>query len=378
MPHYDAIVLGLGGVGSAALFHLARRGHRVLGLDRFPAGHDRGSSHGETRIIRQAYFEHPDYVPLLRRSYELWHELETISGEALFHQVGLLQVGPADGVVVDGVLRAAALHGLPIETLSAADTERRFPGVAVPPGSVGVVERNAGYLLVERCVLAHLAAARQAGAQARHDCDVQGWEATAGGIAVNTADDRFTADRLVVAAGSWSSDLLAGLAVPLRVLRKHLHWFSGTAPEYHHAAGFPTFLFELPQGIFYGFPQINAAGLKVAEHSGGTLITDPLTDPRQPDPVDDARVRQFLNACLPGVGSQRARHAVCFYTLSPDEHFLIDRHPASDRVVFAAGLSGHGFKFASVLGEILADLALTGGSALPIDFLSLRRFPACS
>lgn len=374
MPHYDAIVLGLGGVGSAALFHLAHCGHRVLGLDRFPGGHDRGSSHGETRVIRQAYFEHPDYVPLLRRSYELWHELEAVSGEPLFHQVGLLQVGPPDGMVVDGVLRAAALHDLPIETLSAAETERRFPGVSVPAGSVGVVERNAGYLLVERCVLAHLAAARSAGAQVRHDCDVQGWDAGDRGIIIHTATERFTADRLVIAAGAWSSDLLKGLAIPLRVLRKHLHWFAGTPPEYRQAAGFPTFLFEVPQGIFYGFPQINAAGLKVAEHSGGTLITDPLADPRQPDPEDDARVRQFLRTCLPGVGPDRTGHAVCFYTLSPDEHFLIDRHPTSDRVVFAAGLSGHGFKFASVLGEVLADLALTGGCSLPIDFLSLRRF----
>ncbi len=376
MQHYDAIVLGLGGVGSAALFHLVRRGYRVLGLDRFPAGHDRGSSHGETRVIRQAYFEHPDYVPLLRRSYELWHELEAVSGEPLIHQVGLLQVGPADGMVVNGVLRAAALHDLPIETLSAAQTQRRFPGVSVPAGSIGVFERNAGYLLVERCVLAHLAAAQGAGAQARHDCDVQGWDASDSGIVVNTVAERFTADRLVIAAGSWSSDLLTGLAIPLRVLRKHLHWFAGAPTEYRQSAGFPTFLFELPQGIFYGFPRINAAGLKVAEHSGGTVITDPLTDPRQPDPADDARVRQFLRTCLPGVGPDRTRHCVCFYTVSPDEHFLIDRHPASDRVVFAAGLSGHGFKFASVLGEVLADLALSGGSPLPVDFLSLRRFAA--
>jgi glycine/D-amino acid oxidase-like deaminating enzyme len=157
------------------------------------------------------------------------------------------------------------------------------------------------------------------------------------------------------------------------VLRKQVYWYAGNAPEYQKSSGFPTFLFELPQGVFYGFPEIGG-GLKVAEHSGGVEISDPLHDPRLPDAADEARVRDFLAQCLPGVGTTQIKHSVCFYTMSPDENFLVDRHPASERVVFAAGLSGHGFKFTSVLGEALADLSLAGGTSLPIEFLSLRRF----
>jgi monomeric sarcosine oxidase len=375
MPHYDVIVLGLGGVGSAALYHVAQRGRRVLGLDRFSGGHDRGSSHGETRIIRQAYFEHADYVPLLLRAYQLWNDLERQVGETLFHQVGLLQVGPPEGQVVRGVLAAARQHQLAVDSLSGREVERRFPGIRVPSGHVGVFEPKAGYLKVERCVLSHLAAAKEAGAEAVHDAEIKSWEATASGIRVLTSAGEFTADRLIIAAGAWTGDFLGQAHLPpLRVLRKQVYWYTGNAPEYYETRGFPTFLFELPQGVFYGFPERDAGGLKVAEHSGGVEVVDPLHDPRLPDAADEGRVREFLATCLPGVGKERARYSTCFYTMSPDENFLVDRHPASERVVFAAGLSGHGFKFTSVLGEALADLALEGGTHLPIEFLSLRRF----
>lgn len=374
MPHYDAIVLGLGGVGSAALYHAARRGRRVLGLDRFPAGHDRGSSHGETRIIRQAYFEHADYVPLLLRAYELWDGLQRQAKEALFHQVGLLQVGPPEGCVVRGVLEAARQHRLAVESLTASEVERRFSGIRVPPGQVGALEPKAGYLKVERCVLTHLAAARAAGAEAIHGAQIHGWETTPTGLRVRTSEGEFTAAHLIIAAGAWAGDLLGEMnSPPLRVLRKHVYWYGGNGPEYREASGFPTFLFELPQGVFYGFPEIGG-GLKVAEHSGGVEISDPLHDPRLPDAADETRVREFLARCLPAVGTTQIKHSVCFYTMSPDENFIVDCHPASERVVFAAGLSGHGFKFTSVLGEALAALSLDGGTSLPIEFLSLQRF----
>jgi monomeric sarcosine oxidase len=374
MSHYDVIVLGLGGAGSAALYHTARRGARVLGLDRFPGGHDRGSSHGETRIIRQAYFEHADYVPLLLRAYELWDDLQRQANETLLHKVGLLQVGPPRGCVVRGVLAAARQHQLSVESLAASEVERRFPGVRVPPGQMGVFEPKAGYLKVERCVLAHLAAAQAAGAETIHNTQIDTWEPTENGLHVRTSVGEFIADRLIIAAGAWAGDLLGEINFPpLRVLRKQVYWYAGNAPEYQKSSGFPTFLFELPQGVFYGFPEIGG-GLKVAEHSGGVEISDPLHEPRLPDAADEARVRDFLAQCLPGVGTTQIKHSVCFYTMSPDENFLVDRHPASERVVFAAGLSGHGFKFTSVLGEALADLSLAGGTSLPIEFLSLRRF----
>ena len=374
MTHYNAIVLGTGGVGSAAAFHLARRGARVLGLDRFPGGHDRGSSHGQTRIIRQAYFEHADYVPLLRRAYELWSELECLADEKLFHQVGLLQIGPLEGYVIGGVLRAASQHGLAVDELTSAQTQARFPGFRVPAGMVGVFEPAAGYLRVEQCVLAHLAAAKQHGAELRTGVTVQSWSTNEGSASVTTDQGNFTADKLVITAGAWAPQLLADLGIQMTVRRKHLHWFECSDPVYRGPQA-TTFFYELPHGLFYGFPALDELGVKVAEHSGGETATDPLTDPRPLEEQDLARVREFVGEQLPGVGgsAKHTRHEVCFYTMSPDEQFIIDTHPRHTNVVFAAGLSGHGFKFTSVLGEVMADLALTGATTLPIAFLGAGR-----
>jgi sarcosine oxidase len=374
VTNYDAVVLGTGGVGSSAAFHLARRGARVLGIDRFPGGHDRGSSHGETRIIRQAYFEHPDYVPLLVRAYELWRELEIEAAEKLLFQVGLLQIGPANGAVVRGVLASSQQHGLAIEQHTAAEIHRRWPGFHVPEGLVGVFESAAGYLLVERSVLAHLAAAEKCGAEFRFGCSACSFDREGSGVAVELeSGEVLHADKLIVTAGPWTPQLLADLGVPLVVRRKHVYWFPA-ADEYHADRGFPTFLFELPHGVFYGFPQIDSLGLKAAEHSGGNRVEDPLIDQRVLDPHDLARVQDFLSTCLPGVGRPHVRHSVCYYTMSPDEHFIVDQHPEMPNVLFAAGLSGHGFKFTSVLGQALAEMALEGQTKLPVDFLGLKRF----
>lgn len=370
---YDVILVGTGGVGSAAAMHCAARGASVLACDRFPLGHDRGSSHGQTRIIRQAYFEHPDYVPLLLRAYELWAELERRTGRQLFFPTGLLQTGPADGAVVRGVQAAAQLHGLEVETLARSALRRDYPQFAVPEEHVGVLEPRAGYLRVEDCVVAHGAEARRLGAELRPGETVRRWSRAGAGVRVETDRGAYEAGRLIVTAGAWARDLLADLGVPLRVLRKHLHWQRCDDPRYAAAHGCPAYLFELPHGVFYGFPQIDAQGVKVAEHSGGEVVTDPLTVDRSFDPVDGGRVAEFVRAVLPGVAPERLAHAVCLYTMSPDEHFLVDRHPTLPQVLFAAGLSGHGFKFTSLLGEVLADLALAGNTRQPIGFLGLQR-----
>lgn len=370
---YDIVVLGTGGVGSSAVYHAARRGARTLGLDRFPGGHDRGSSHGHTRIIRLAYFEHPDYVPLLRRAYSLWADLEATVEETLYHEVGLLQVGPPDGMVVPGVLRSAALHNLEVERLDAGEVTRRFPGFQVPEGYAAVFERRAGYLLVERCVLAHQEAARRLGAELRHGVTIVGLRREPGHVVVQTTDGEIPARQVIVTAGAWAGGILADAGLQVRVLRKHLHWYATSGSQFWPGLGGCTFFYEVPEGEFYGFPQIDGDGLKVAEHSGGETVADPLTVSRDVDPVDRRRVESFAARYMRGVLPEPRRHDICFYTMSPDGHFLIDHHPHDERIVFAAGLSGHGFKFTSVLGEQLVSMALDRRPTLPIEFLKAGR-----
>jgi monomeric sarcosine oxidase len=374
MIHYDAIVLGTGGIGSAALYELARRGRRVLGIDRFDPPHDRGSSHGESRVIRQAYFEHPDYVPLAIESYGLWRDLERRTGRRLLFESGLLEIGPKDGAVVPGVLRAAAEHQLRVEPLTSADVERRWPGIRVEAGLAAVLEPSGGYLLVEDCVRAHLEAAAAEGAELWSETEVLEWTADENGAHVTTKKGELSADYLIITAGSWAGRLLSGLNLKLVVRRKSLFWFEAEGKTYAAGAGFPVFLFELSDGVFYGFPKLDGRGLKVAEHTGGKEINDPLSVDRSIDAMEQKSLESFLAAHLPGVRPLVTGHAVCLYTMSPDEHFIVDRHPNYPNVAFAAGLSGHGFKFAPVLGRALADLALAGETRLPIEFLSLRRF----
>ena len=376
MLTYDAIVLGCGAVGSAALGHLARRGLRVLGLERFTSAHDRGSSHGRTRMIRQAYFEHPDYVPLVLRAYEQWFALERAVGRKLFRETGLLEIGPPTGHVIAGVLASARQHNLAVDELWPDDVERRFPGFTVPDGMRSVFERHAGVLRVEDCVHAQIEQARVAGAELHFEEAAHSWSIAGANVVVDTDRGRYEAPRLVITAGAWAGQLLADLNVPLVVRRKPQYWFAPRGDAYRADAGTPAFLYETPDGVFYGFPVVGPEGVKCAEHSGGAVIADPLQLRRDVDATDLARVTGFVTACLPQVTTTLNDHAPCIYTMSPDEHFMVDVHPRYPQVSFVAGLSGHGFKFAPVLGEALADLATAGRSDLPIEFLSVKRFAA--
>lgn len=372
MSDYKVVVLGLGGVGSATLLHLARRGVRVLGIDRFNPPHTHGSSHGHTRIIRQAYFEHPQYVPLLAECYRGWQELGRLVGAEFYHEIGVLQIGPESGVVVSGVCRAAHDHNLVIEQFSPSALRSRWPALAIPDSMVGVFEAKAGYLLVEECVKSQLAAAKDAGAEVVAPCEVLSWEAGSH-IRVYTTTGTITTERLVIAAGPWASTLLGELNLPLEVRRKSVFWFA-TEKQLSTQQGYPCFLYELPYGVFYGFPELDARGIKLAEHSGGQQVNDPLAVEQAIDAEDEKRLKHFRTHCLPGVTGKLLDHQTCLYTMSPDAHFVVDRHPHADNVVFAAGMSGHGFKFSPVLGKALVELALDGGTDLPIDFLSLARF----
>lgn len=374
MPTYDVLVLGCGAVGGAALYECACRGLRALGIDRFAPPHDRGSSHGRTRMIRQAYFEHPDYVPLVLRAYELWAELERAAQRTLYRETGLLQVGPPQGEVVPGVTQAAAQHGLAVDELSPGEIERRFPGFRVPPGMVGAFERRAGYLHVEGCIAAQLEQAAALGAALHENETVRTWRAEGATIVVETDRGRYEAGALAIAAGAWSAATVRDWGVPLAVRRKPQYWFAPRTDDYRADRGAPAFLYETGDGVFYGFPVAGPEGLKCAEHSGGATVDDPALLSREVDRADLARVERFLAAHLPGVSPVLVDHAPCMYTMSPDAHFVVDRHPRYGHVAAAAGLSGHGFKFAPVLGQALVELALDGRSTLPIEFLSAARF----
>lgn len=373
METFDAIVVGVGGVGSAALYHFARRGQRVVGIDRFSPGHDRGSSHGQTRIIRRAYFEHPDYVPLCQDAYDEWARLEQHTGQSLWQQTGLLQVGPAEGDVVQGVLASARQHALEIEQLTADEVVRRFAGFRVPDGMCGVYEPGAGFLRVERCVEAYAQAAEQRGAVLKVGETVQRWSADADSVTVETDREKYSAGQLVIAAGAWAPRLLADLGIPLVVRRKPLLWFACGEDDYRADRGTPAFLYEMPEGVFYGFPNLGSGEIKTAEHSGGHSVDDPLHVDRKLHPADCEPMQAFLAAQLPRAGADVVRHSVCMYTLTADQHFVVDRYPEHPQVGLAAGLSGHGFKFVGTLGRSLVELLLDGAATAPIGFLNCRR-----
>lgn len=382
MNHFDVIVLGTGGMGAATLLHLAKRGARVCGLDRFPPGHDRGSSHGQTRLIRLAYWEHPDYVPLLRRSYAAWRELEAATGRHLLVESGLLLASPPAGETVKGTLAAVAAHGLSVERMTGREACRRWPAFRLPDDWTCLHETCGGYLFVEECVKAHAGEARRFGAGIETGVTVHRWHdeaasagAAGGPIVVETDRGRWSADKLVVTPGAWAGDLIGLPSLRLRVLRKTLFWHEPHSDmRATHAAGtMPCFAIDRPDGFFYGFPALDPRGVKIAEHTGGLPVEDPLTVGRDIDPTEQAKVGAVVAEHLPGLIARPSSHATCLYTMSPDGHFVVGLHPGNPRVAIAVGFSGHGFKFASAMGEILADLALDGRTDQPIGFLSPRR-----
>jgi len=376
---YDVIVAGVGGMGSAAAFHLARRGLRVLGLERFTIPNEMGSSHGASRIIRLAYFEHPSYVPLLRRSYELWRELEGEWGEQLLHITGCLHLGAPGTAVIDGCLRASAEHGLEHEVLDAAEVALRFPAYRLPVDTVGFLDAAGGFLEPESCISAHAAGARAAGADLRPGEAVTGWEAVPGGVRVRTPEGSYEAARLVLTAGSWNGKLAAALAPVLQPERQVLAWLEVARPELFEEAVFPVFVMEVPEGMYYGFPLFAGGppGLKLGRLHHRLEPADPdLLDRQGAGPVDADVLRSFAARYLPEAAGRALAMTVCLFTNTPDEHFLIDLHPDLPQVVVGAGFSGHGFKFCSVVGEILADLAIEGGTRHDIDLFRVGRFIA--
>jgi sarcosine oxidase len=361
-------------MGSATLFHLARRGVRVLGLERFDLLHEYGSSHGLTRIIRLAYWEHPGYVALLRRSYQLWRELERLSGERLLHITGSIDGGPENGPVFSGALRSSQQHGLPYEVMDGTELSRRFPGYRLPREIQCLYQPEGGFLLPERCNLAHINAALAAGAQVRYREPVVEWGVTGGHCWVRTLRERYEAGKLVIATGPWASKLvpeLAELAVPERQV---LAWLQTSRPERFTPDVFPVFYIELEEGRYYGFPSFLVPGFKFGRYHHRQERVDPDRMNREPDSEDERLLRMFAERYFPDAAGPTLMLKTCLFTNSPDEHFILDLHPNHPEVALAAGFSGHGYKFCSVVGEIMADLAQKGETEHNIGFLGLKRF----
>jgi sarcosine oxidase len=381
---YDVIVVGVGAMGSSAAFHLARRGLRVLGVEQFTPAHSRGSSHGQTRIVRQAYFERPNYVPMLQRSYQLWDELSAEFGEELFHRCGALMIGRPDGRVVSGTLASARQWNLPHQILDAADMRRRHPQFALPDDHIAVLEENAGYARPEATVLANVELALDAGAELWFDTEVESIELGPGSVHVVAGGLDLTTQRVVVSTGAWASRLAKLETFPWRVERQTVHWYEPAAGPSalvdYQPDRMPVYLWEWPETPdrsgtdIYGFPYLEGdSGVKVSLYRDGTP-----TDPDELDAIvsdaDARRLEPVLRRSLPGLAGRRTNGIACLYAGVPDDDFVLGLHPGgSGRVVLALGFSGHGFKFVPVIGEIVADLVMRGSTPLDIDFLSPTR-----
>ncbi|MEM4781088.1 MAG: N-methyl-L-tryptophan oxidase [Halalkalicoccus sp.] len=374
--HYDDIVIGVGGMGSATAYQLAKRGRTVLGLERYDVPHAMGSSHGVSRIIRLAYYEHPSYVPLVRRAYELWEEIGTRHGEQLLFETGSIDAAPAEDPLFRGSLRSCEEYDIDHEVLSGSEVNERYPGYELPEGYRAVYQPNGGYVLSERAIVAHVTAAQREGARIQARERVIDWEPEGDGVRVRTDRGEYTADDLVIASGAWATEhveALDGIAVPQRQV---LAWLQPQEPRRFAPENFPVWNLQVEEGRFYGLPIVNVPGFKFGRYTHRQQDVDPDAMNREPEPEDERLLREFAERYFPTGAGPTMRLATCMFTNTPDGQFVVDRHPDHPQVVFGAGFSGHGYKFASVIGEILADLASEGHTDHPIDFLSLDRFDA--
>ncbi len=374
MAAFDVAVIGLGATGSAALMHLAQRGARVIGIEQYEPGHDRGSSHGETRIIRLGYFEHPSYVPLLRRTYELWRELEARAGSRLLHITGIAEIGPPEGEVVSGTLKASREHGLPHEIMNAGEAMRRFPAFRIPPDYAAVFQPDGGYLAVEPSIAAMIGQTKQAGATLRTGETVLAVSPQADGVRIETTGGTILAGTAIVAAGAWLPKLVPNLPVPLRPTRQVQAWFKPDDALLFAPDRFPVFLIESAHGTHYGFPDYGGPGIKIAKHHHADETTDPDIIDRTVSASDEAMIRAAVAAHFPSANGAMVAAKTCLYTVVRDHHFIVDRLPGAPKVIVASACSGHGFKFAPVLGEALAQLALDGATVHDLSRFGFGRF----
>ncbi len=368
-------VIGGGIMGAAAAYALARRGAAVTLFEQFALGHDCGSSHGPTRLFRTAYFEHPDYVPLLKRAAAGWRALETESGASLLAMTGVFMAGAAQSALIEGTLRAAEEHRLPIERLPRAQANSRFPWVCLDAHMETLIEPEAGFIYADRAIAAFLSGARTHGANIMDRTPIRGWRKNGAQIEITTEMERLKFDRMIAAPGAFAAALLGEPGALVRPMRKALFWTSPGDDRLTVERGFLPFGIEEDDGrFFYGFSAIDSGGVKVGEHTGGAFVSSPEDDAPEAASTARADIEAFLARRAPGLSPHISKQQSCLYEMSPDGHFIIDTHPDCDSVVFAIGHSGHGFKFAPVIGEALADLAIKGETLRDFCFLTLARF----
>jgi sarcosine oxidase len=373
---YDTIVVGLGAIGSATLYQLAKRGQRVLGVEMFQPGHDQGSSHGYHRMIRMSAVFADGYTPLAERALDLWHILEEESGETLLRLLGEIHlVDPASYPEYPANAVEMSQRGL-WQILSADDLVERFPGVRLRDHMLATYEAKAGFLRSEAGILSHVAVAGRHGAEVRTGAEVTGWAIDGTGVRVTTATETFTADRLVITTGPWASELLSDLGLPLRVERVVNGYFEPSRPDWWSAEqGAPDFLLSVPEGSFYGMPAVEGVGLKIGLSGGfGLGVTTARTIDRHVDDAEIDFLRNVLDTYMPGASGPALRHVTCMCTYTPDKGFVVDRHASHEQVLIGCGFSGRGYKFAPTIGEILADLATDGSTRHEIGFMSATRF----
>ncbi|OLS35882.1 N-methyl-L-tryptophan oxidase [Bacillus sp. MRMR6] len=372
---YDVIIIGAGSMGMAAGYYLSKRGKKTLLLDSFSPPHNKGSHHGETRIIRYAYAEGEEYVPFILKARDLWTELERMTGKQLLIPTGVLSVGNRESDFLKNVIASSNKYSLPLEVLEPLDVQNRWPHVTIPRDFVGCFEPTSGVLKCEESIKAYQELAEMNGATIQINSRVKEIMIHNEKVTVKTDDKTFYSDALVVSAGAWSGDLLSmlDLELPLTPIRKTFAWFDADENLYR-SNSFPAFAFETPQGLYYGFPSIDGAGLKVGRHDGG--------DPIHPDQEmlgfgalaeDEGDLVHFLEHYIPDIG-QLKYGKTCMYTVTPDEKFIIDLHPKYSNVAIAAGFSGHGFKFSSAVGQALSNLITSGKNDIDISQFSLNRF----
>jgi sarcosine oxidase len=361
-------------MGSAAAYHLARRGLSVVAVEQFEPAHDRGSSHGLSRIIRLAYYEHPSYVPLLRRAFALWRDLEKESGESLLHVTGAIDAGPPGSRVVEGSLESCRIHHLRHELLSGSDVNRRFPGYNLPDEFRAVFQPDGGFLEPERCIQAHVRLATRNGAAMRTGTRIRAWHPDGDGVVVELEGEEVRARQVVICAGAWTPKLVPTLGPLLRPERQVVGWFSIQDPGGFALGRFPVFVMNTPDGHFYGFPQFGVPGFKIGKYHHRSEPADPDEMRGTIDASDEAVLRDCVRSCFPAADGPLLRASTCIFTNTPDEHFIIDRLPGIPQALVVSACSGHGFKFCSVVGEIVADLVSAGQTEHDLSLFRLDRF----